>query len=256
MNKDMLAFLKGMLTVAVLLLLSTPLILMNVFEGDLSGPWIGFWGSFAGGILGTAGVIYVAQLQNKEQQKSIFRVEKYNRERLSIQTKLEMVNEFKKNLLMYKKEIDEYKQSFSTLIEEANNYSMGMSLGYSTEKSELVFSQVKTKFISLGPNYFSDSFSTLETNSVLLSQFKDIELEAFTIKDRKSFEHLDKVVFFIKIDSIDTISNKSNVFNMDISTLEYLSPFALSSVSLDNMNKKISTAQSKLIKQIDDIFIN
>lgn len=99
MNKDMLAFLKGMLTVAVLLLLSTPLILMNVFEGDLSGPWIGFWGSFAGGILGTAGVIYVANLQNNKQQEENAKIMSEQRDlnKLQIDAQIESMHIVEKN---------------------------------------------------------------------------------------------------------------------------------------------------------------
>lgn len=33
------------------------------------GDWLGFWGSFLGGILGTFGVIYVARVQYKQQEK-------------------------------------------------------------------------------------------------------------------------------------------------------------------------------------------
>lgn len=33
-----------------------------------ANSWLGFWGSFLGGIIGTAGVIYVAYLQNREQR--------------------------------------------------------------------------------------------------------------------------------------------------------------------------------------------
>ena len=93
-NQDMLTFLKGVLTVAVLLLLSTPLILMNVFQGNLSGPWIGFWGSFAGGILGTAGVIYVAHLQNIEQLKHLRTVEVNERDRLKNATLISMLQDY------------------------------------------------------------------------------------------------------------------------------------------------------------------
>ncbi|PTI38900.1 hypothetical protein BU062_12475, partial [Staphylococcus succinus] len=53
-------------------------------NGDVNG-WLGFLGSFLGGIIGTGGVIYVAYLQNKEQTRSLKNVEKNNRERLYIE---------------------------------------------------------------------------------------------------------------------------------------------------------------------------
>lgn len=37
--------------------------------GTNGGDWLGFWGSFLGGIIGTLGVIYVAHLQNEELKK-------------------------------------------------------------------------------------------------------------------------------------------------------------------------------------------
>src|SRR5699024_1397076 len=98
MNKDMLVFLKGLSIVVILFLLSTPLILMNVFEGDLSGSWIGFWGSFSGGILGTAGVIYVAQLQNDAQKESMRTIEKNNLNRLRVQTLLKLLDDYNKEV--------------------------------------------------------------------------------------------------------------------------------------------------------------
>lgn len=98
MNKDMLVFLKGLSIVVILLLMSTPLILMNVFQGNLSGPWIGFWGSFSGGILGTAGVIYVAHLQNKEQARLNDKIESNNKERLKSEIKMELYKEYIKNV--------------------------------------------------------------------------------------------------------------------------------------------------------------
>lgn len=97
-NKEMLSFLKGLSVVVVLLLLSVPLILMNIFEGDLSGPWIGFWGSFAGGILGTAGVIYVAYLQNAAQKSSMKTIEKNNLKRLRVQTLLKLLDDYNKEV--------------------------------------------------------------------------------------------------------------------------------------------------------------
>lgn len=223
---------------------------LSWFEGT-SNVWIGFWGSYLGGVVGTAGVIYVAQLQNNTQKESLETIENHNRERLSIQTKLDMIQNFKNELNTFKNEVDEYKGSFATLVEEAINYDMSIDLGYSAEDSELIFSKHQNKFVSLGPKYFSDLFSTIETNSILLSQLKDVELEAFSIEDRKNFEKLDEIVRYVKIENIDAINKKSNIFNLDLNSIEFLSPFQLASGGLDYMNKELSSAQSKLVNKID-----
>ena len=100
MNKDMLTVIKLILAVVAGLLLFTPVILQNVFtfKDELSAPWIGFWGSFAGGILGTLGVIYVAHLQNKEQARLNDKIESNNKERLKSEIKMELYKEYIKNV--------------------------------------------------------------------------------------------------------------------------------------------------------------
>lgn len=252
MNKDMLVFLKGLAIVGILLLLSTPLILMNVFQGDLSGPWIGFWGSFAGGILGTAGVIYVAHLQNNTQKESLETIENHNRERLSIQTKLDMIQNFKIELNTFKNEVDKYKGSFETLVRVAALYETERVLVGSADKdTELKFLKHQNIFIPLGPKYFSDLFSIIETNSILLSHLKDVELEAFSIEDRKHFEKMDEIVKRIKQEDINTVIEALNIFNIPLYSRDSSSPFQLASGGLDYMNQELSIAQSRLIKRID-----
>ena len=65
------------LVISIILILLVPLIIacgvtflpgVSIFHGT-SSSWIGFWGSFMGGILGTIGIIFVAYLQNNKQQE-------------------------------------------------------------------------------------------------------------------------------------------------------------------------------------------
>ncbi|WP_323706487.1 hypothetical protein [Mammaliicoccus sciuri] len=69
---------KLQLVLAVLIILTLPIIIgifitwPKFLFGHTSADansWLGFWGSFLGGIIGTAGVIYVAYLQNREQRR-------------------------------------------------------------------------------------------------------------------------------------------------------------------------------------------
>ncbi|MEZ2459365.1 hypothetical protein ACBR55_12405 [Salinicoccus roseus] len=63
-----------------------------------SSIWIGFWGSYLGGVIGTLGVIYVAYTQRKDQIKSMEIIESNSRERLRLETELYMLREYKKNV--------------------------------------------------------------------------------------------------------------------------------------------------------------
>lgn len=69
---------KLQLVLTILIILTLPIIIgifitwPKLLFGHTSADansWLGFWGSFLGGIIGTAGVIYVAYLQNREQRR-------------------------------------------------------------------------------------------------------------------------------------------------------------------------------------------
>lgn len=101
------------LLISVLSIWAKPL---TFIEFD-SSVWIGFWGSYLGGIIGTIGVIYVARLQNSKQQEenekmmseqrklnkkqidtqieSMHTVEKNERNRLKSSTLISMLGEYR-----------------------------------------------------------------------------------------------------------------------------------------------------------------
>lgn len=93
------------LIISVLSIWAKPL---TFIEFD-SSVWIGFWGSYLGGIIGTIGVIYVAHLQNREQARlndktiqqqlrDIKKMEDNNKERLKIEIKIGLYKEYIKNV--------------------------------------------------------------------------------------------------------------------------------------------------------------
>lgn len=172
MNKDMLAFLKGVLTVAVLLLLSTPLILMNVFQGDLSGPWIGFWGSFAGGILGTVGVIYVAHLQNKEQVKRMEILEWNEKERLKVTVYVDKLEVYYKDLTSYINIIDDLYYETPKLYKDLLFYIR------ITEKSDRGFSKSEIETTLERMAYLKDKSDNIIKRFTELSQQERLLLES------------------------------------------------------------------------------
>ncbi|WP_271401499.1 hypothetical protein [Salinicoccus roseus] len=107
----------GLAILVISLLLSTPLILGNIYDDGFPPAWIAFWGSFSGGILGATGVIYVAYLQNESQKSAIkeeninqlsrlHKSEEYQRQRLFIESELNLVKEYSENLSFLKFEVE------------------------------------------------------------------------------------------------------------------------------------------------------
>lgn len=239
-----------------------------------SSVWIGFWGSYLGGIIGTIGVIYVAQLQNKKHQEenekmmieqrklnqkqieyqnfSLHKTEKDNRKRLSIQTKLEMLNEFKKSLHIFKREVDDYKRDYLTLIEAVNNYNFSKEHNYKLLEAEKNLNNIKNRFTSIGLNYFADTYKTIELNSSLLSNIQDIDFVSLTFSDGENFKNLDQTILSIKTDNIETLSAKTNIFAMDEETIKFSLPFVATSESLRRAEEAVASSQKVLLDKLDE----
>ena len=105
-NEENAAFRLKVIVIIVGILFISPFIvsILSIWPKTLtfiefdSSVWIGFWGSFAGGILGTAGVIYVAYLQNAAQKSSMETIEKNNLKRLRVQTLLNLLDDSNKEV--------------------------------------------------------------------------------------------------------------------------------------------------------------
>lgn len=90
--------------------------ILSKAAGD-SNVWIGFWGSYLGGALGTIGVIFVAHLQNKEQRKSMKIIEQDNMKRLKIQTLLELANNYNKDLYEFHSKLTNIQNKIKNIAE-------------------------------------------------------------------------------------------------------------------------------------------
>ncbi|ATQ50699.1 hypothetical protein CPZ17_09675 [Staphylococcus epidermidis] len=81
--------------------------LIDNAEGDANG-WLGFWGSFFGGIIGTGGVIFVAYFQHKEQKDFLekqLKAEKEENDRFlhmeKLKKEIDIANIYLEKLIVY-----------------------------------------------------------------------------------------------------------------------------------------------------------
>src|SRR5699024_5315543 len=146
------------------------------------------------------------QKQIEYQNFSLHKTEKDNRKRLSIQTKLEMLNEFKKSLHIFKREVDDYKRDYLTLIEAVNNYNFSKKHNYKLLEAEKNLNKNKKCFTSIGLKLFGETNKKNEVNSSLLTNIREIDFGSLTFSDGENFKNLDQTILSIKTDNIETLS--------------------------------------------------
>jgi len=130
-------------------------------NGDVNG-WLGFLGSFLGGIIGTGGVIYVAYLQNKEQTRSLKNVEKNNRERLYIEWNLNNIHDYLKQLSSLSKTINIYEYNRNLYL----NYIINNHINNTPRNYEEFKNIEKENFKSFDIEQFIDSFTGANNNDI------------------------------------------------------------------------------------------
>lgn len=130
-------------------------------NGDVNG-WLGFLGSFLGGIIGTGGVIYVAYLQNKEQTRSLKNVEKNNRERLYIEWNLNNIHDYLKQLSSLSKTINIYEYNRNLYL----NYILNNPINSTPRNYEEFKNIEKENFKSFDIEQFIDSFTGANNNDI------------------------------------------------------------------------------------------
>lgn len=132
-----------MFIVSILLALGMIYIpLIDNAEGDANG-WLGFWGSFLGGIIGTGGVIFVAYFQHKEQKDFLekqLKAEKQENDRFlhmeKLKKEIDIANIYLEKLIVY---YDNYGDLYEKSIEKMNK------LQYMDEDKYRVESDFNTK---------------------------------------------------------------------------------------------------------------
>ncbi|SKT34859.1 Uncharacterised protein [Mycobacteroides abscessus subsp. abscessus] len=116
--------------------------LVDNAEGDANG-WLGFWGSFLGGIIGTGGVIFVAYFQHKEQKDFLekqLKAEKQENDRFlhmeKLNKEIDIANIYLEKLIVY---YNNYGDLYEKSIEKMNE------LQYMDEDKYRVESDFNTK---------------------------------------------------------------------------------------------------------------
>ncbi|MEB8102224.1 hypothetical protein [Staphylococcus xylosus] len=98
-----------------------------------SNSWLGFWGSFLGGIIGTVGVIYVAYLQNAEQsrlnQLQINEMKSENKKSLQF----EKDKLYRESLMLFLNQLHEYDNKFINF----RNYNSNLYIQYTNSNDSL-----------------------------------------------------------------------------------------------------------------------
>ena len=183
------------------------------FADGSSSAWIGFWGSYLGGVIGTAGVIYVAYLQNKAQLKNLKKVENFNRERQKIETQLRMLESYISNLDTVVSELFELKTmlvelvGFKSLVEifkETDELpNLSEDLQRQKDLMDREYKETKSKFQKYNNGYFINTFNNISYRNTVI----------FHREDNISTDSMD---FSNEIDSmIRTINSKLKDLNID-----------------------------------------
>ena len=227
-----------------------------------SNAWIGFWGSFMGGILGTIGIIFVAYLQNNlqreqnqqvidNQEMSAERMETYERERLNIQTKLGLLKDYKKSLSSFKNEIQYYSNLYKKWAKIVFEYSLHNKGSYWDNAKNREFESIRNEFNNIDYDHFYMLYSSIENDNELLASLTSVDLKSFKEDDSTKFVELDEASSDIKHLSIDSASKEYDINNSDTHQKTRIFFNALFFISREEFN--ILDAQKKLIDYLDGI---
>lgn len=192
----------GLLTV---LLLPIPISLiissgnwLSFIDGN-STVWIGFWGSYLGGIIGTIGVIYVAHLQNKEQRDSLEIIERDNMKRLRIQTILDLLENYNKDVNKLSNEVVDIQTKIKKIVELVLNLDImnleTMSENYnpntiSTLEKDISAERQKLIEMDIPSGYIVTKLGDIEYKNILLSSC-DINLkQRLTGEEAKYYDQI------------------------------------------------------------------
>lgn len=262
------------LIISVLSIWAKPL---TFIEFD-SSVWIGFWGSYLGGIIGTIGVIYVANLQNNKQREeneiimaeqrelnqnqidsqidSLDKVEEFNRERLKIQTQISLLEKYLSIVANLRIDIDYFNDNvmkmissyltLKDLVEDESAYERKEDMKNLKTEIEVSWNNIK----SIKKSHFLKSFKIILHQQLLLSStdisFKEVSpdaLNAFSSLDEAS-RFLDHYALHIE-PFIVTRTNKIENYNYHLKS--YQSAIDI----VEDIDITAHSNISKLIKKLD-----
>lgn len=201
--------------------------MLSKVDGN-SSIWIGFWGSYLGGALGTIGVIFVAQLQNKEQRRlnnevmkeqlrNIEKVERNNNERLKIETKINILKEYNKNLHKIISERNKFESITLELIHHRKIINKFKDHATIIENHIESFEILQKEIKVLTDDYFTTLFDEVTfVNYVLRIEKSHLQKPM----DTQYQEDVDDLLFLLKSD--DIIRTMQIKFEEDINEENYI----------------------------------
>ncbi|AKG74412.1 hypothetical protein [Salinicoccus halodurans] len=190
--------------------------LVNLVSGTSNG-WLGFWGSFLGGILGTIGVIYVAHLQNEKQIDNLKMVEADNKKRLQIETEIDLLKSYQSDINILENDISLYKEIVSKILNNLESKdAFKTTKSDKTNDKEIYQDRIDVltrKIEYIESNHFSTLFNKIELMNIVLKESSYINL--MPLPSGNEFEELDKIIDSLK-DGIDINSFHKSFANFDL----------------------------------------
>lgn len=206
-----------------------------------ANSWLGFWGSFLGGIIGTAGVIYVAYLQNREQRR-------LNGIQIS-----QMKEENEKSLQFEKDKL--YRESLMLFLNQLHEYDIKLSefKNHHEKLSTLYLHSVNIREQNLRSKFISKNLTEMKEIKRNLDDKLNGMKSTFLILQKRQEENIDnlnlnlfRTIFYIDIQELwgDDYQNKFSTKSRKSSN--YLTD------ELSNNLKSIENETAKKIKKLLD----
>lgn len=203
------------------------------------GDWLGFWGSFLGGILGTFGVIYVARVQYKQQEKILdSQIEeqrqqnKFNRIQAVLINRQEAYNR-------YLLDLANYREIYIDLAEYSNDelqYISYLNKVRFLEETDKEIENTKAYIMHKKYNLLMRSYNILKVNFQLLNS--DHELPPIDNEYLMILEIYDEKIFKEQLNDLLNAKGTVDILESYITTID--AHYEEITKDLENVTKEIS----------------
>lgn len=221
-------------------LISFPYFFNEGYKGTPEG-WLGFWGSFLGGVLGTLGVVYVARVQYKQQEKILdSQIEeqrqqnKFNRIQAVLINRQEAYNRYLLDLANYREiyiDLAEYSN------DELQNISHLNKVRF-LEETDKEIENTKAYIMHKKYNLLMREYNILKVNFQLLNSAH--ELPPIDNKYLMILEIYDEKIFKEQLNALLNAKGTVNILDSYITII-------------DNHYREITKDLEKITKEISNV---